>query len=343
MKVSIIMPVYNSEAFLNNAIDSILNQSYKEFELILVEDASSDNSPTICDEYSKKDARVIVHHSCKNNGICKTRNIGLSIATGDYIAFCDDDDIFCEKLLEDNMKLLMEYNADMVKYGRKLVDILSDGSVVRTKETEFEKLSVLSENDMYSDYHQIRKAKYMMNIWNGIYKKSIIDEFNLKFDETMLFGSEDAEFSYRFYINSNICIFNPLNYYVHYRRNNFSTSRKFSANKIDSLVKTAQSESLVWDKVANKHMISEFKLEYLKIIITTQLLHKKCTMSYKQKITCLEKLCENSILQLNRNISKNYYGNKLDIVMSNLILKKKYNLLLILYSIYFRFKGENWT
>ena len=90
-KVSIIVPIYRSESFIYKLVDSILAQTYKNIELILVDDESPDNCPKICDEYEKKDKRVIVIHQ-KNTGTCGARNAGLKKASGKYLTFADGDD-----------------------------------------------------------------------------------------------------------------------------------------------------------------------------------------------------------------------------------------------------------
>ena len=90
-KVSIVVPVYKSEAFLPKLIDSVLGQSYTNFELILVDDESPDNSGKICDDYAQKDKRILVIHK-KNGGCCDARNKGLEVATGEYLMLADGDD-----------------------------------------------------------------------------------------------------------------------------------------------------------------------------------------------------------------------------------------------------------
>ena len=100
-KVSIIVPIYNVEKYLSKCIESILSQTYKNIEIILVDDGSPDNSPQICDEYAKKDDRIIVIHKA-NGGVSSARNAGIDIATGKYIGFVDPDDY-----IENNMYELM--------------------------------------------------------------------------------------------------------------------------------------------------------------------------------------------------------------------------------------------
>ena len=90
-KISVIIPVYNVSQYLHRCVDSVINQTYSDLEIILVDDGSPDDCPIICDEYSKKDARVKVIHK-PNGGLSSARNAGLDIATGEYVGFVDSDD-----------------------------------------------------------------------------------------------------------------------------------------------------------------------------------------------------------------------------------------------------------
>ena len=103
--LTIIVPIYNTENYLSECIDSILNQSYKDIELILINDGSTDNSSSICDEYSSKDKRIKVIH-IENRGVSYARNIGLSIAKGEYITFVDSDDFVSNDIYLENIKIL---------------------------------------------------------------------------------------------------------------------------------------------------------------------------------------------------------------------------------------------
>ena len=111
-KISVIVPVYNVEKYLNDCIDSIINQTYKNIEIILVDDGSNDSSGSICDEYAKKDNRVRVIHKV-NGGLSSARNAGLDEVTGDYVMFCDSDDMFlptsCEVMFEEIEKRNADY------------------------------------------------------------------------------------------------------------------------------------------------------------------------------------------------------------------------------------------
>ena len=114
--VSIIVPVYNVEAYLQRCVDSILAQTFTDFELILVDDGSTDSSPAICDTYAARDARVIVIHK-KNGGVSSARNEALDIIQGEYVAFCDSDDYWEANLIECTLGAMYAAQADCVHFG----------------------------------------------------------------------------------------------------------------------------------------------------------------------------------------------------------------------------------
>ena len=117
--LSVIVPVYNTENYLNRCIDSIVEQTYNDIELILIDDGSTDKSGKICDLYLKKDKRIKVIHT-KNQGQSMARNIGLDVARGKYITFVDSDDWIEKKLYKKSIELLEKENADIVDYECKL-------------------------------------------------------------------------------------------------------------------------------------------------------------------------------------------------------------------------------
>lgn len=114
--LSVIIPIYNAKDFLKSTLDSIVNQSYKNLEIILVDDCSTDGSELICDEYAKKDPRIKVKHRTINSGECGTpRNDGVALSNGDYITFFDADDFLIQGTYELYINTFLKYNVDMVK------------------------------------------------------------------------------------------------------------------------------------------------------------------------------------------------------------------------------------
>lgn len=116
--VSIIIPVYQGKSYLKRCIDSVLAQSCQEYEIILVDDGSTDGSAEICDEYAEKQKTITVIHK-ENGGLSSARNAGLEIASGEYVMFIDADDVVHSKMLETELKVLKEENADIFICGLK--------------------------------------------------------------------------------------------------------------------------------------------------------------------------------------------------------------------------------
>lgn len=116
MMISVIVPVYKVEKYIDKCVNSILNQTYKNFELILIDDGSPDKCPLICDNYAKDDERVKVLHK-KNGGLSDARNFGLDYACGEYVTFIDSDDIVAPEYLETLIYLLEKYNSDIAVTG----------------------------------------------------------------------------------------------------------------------------------------------------------------------------------------------------------------------------------
>lgn len=124
--ISVIVPVYKAEKYLNRCVESIVNQTYRDLEIILVDDGSPDRSPELCDIWAKKDGRIIVIHK-ENGGASSARNIGLDTAKGDYISFVDSDDYISENMYEIMLDAASRYKADVVSCGRTLVN--TDGNI----------------------------------------------------------------------------------------------------------------------------------------------------------------------------------------------------------------------
>ena len=174
------MPMYNSEKYINQTIKSILNQTYDNWELIIIDDCSTDNCLKIAKEYSKKDKRIKCYKNKTNKGISGNRNRGLKLATGDYIAFCDDDDLFDKNLLLDNITLIDKYkNVDMIKFGRKLISVDSKGDIFNEITSKIEYDGLIDKKNKYNLYFLLRKSDMFFNVWNGIYSKKFLDANNI--------------------------------------------------------------------------------------------------------------------------------------------------------------------
>lgn len=194
--ISIIVPVYNVEKYLKKCVDSILNQTYRNIEIILVDDGSPDNCPTICDSYAKKDKRIRVIHK-KNGGLVNARKSGLEIAQGEYIGFVDGDDWIEPEMYELFADMIKKYSPDMV-----LSDFYYDNN------TELSNSEQLFDKEYY-DKTALEKLVYPKMLfggtyykfginpccWSKIYKKELIIK-NLPLVDGRIKMGEDAAFTY---------------------------------------------------------------------------------------------------------------------------------------------------
>lgn len=169
-KVSIIVAIYNSEKFLRKNIESIINQTYKNLEIILVDDGSPDRSPEICDEYALKDSRVVVIHK-ENGGTCEARNYGLKRVTGKYVSIIDGDDWLEPDYIEYLMNLINETNSDMAMTDN--IFTTRDRQQVQSDCTEIWSSEQAATAIIY--------PRFAIGPWNKLYKVSILKEHNLNF------------------------------------------------------------------------------------------------------------------------------------------------------------------
>ncbi len=226
IKVSVIMPVYNSGKYLKTAVDSILNQSLKEIELILVDDGSTDGSSEKCDEYAAKDNRVVVIHE-KNGGICAARNAALAIARGEYIGFSDHDDETVQGAYEKAYSFAKEHDLDMVKYGHS--EIMTRGTeVLKDRVFKFDE-TIYTGEESGLHYLQMLKDMAMDCVWDGLFRKSFLDKNMLKLDTTFKAGGEDIDFCGRIISCKPKLGLMPDIFYHHLIRVGFSTSSKFNS------------------------------------------------------------------------------------------------------------------
>lgn len=220
--ISIIVPVYNVEVYLCQCIESIIEQTYKNIEIILVDDGSKDTSGQICDDYAQKDKRIKVIHK-KNGGLSDSRNAGIAVATGKYIAFVDSDDWIEKSMYEKMLKKCKEFNADICvcgyfrEYKDKTVSELNFAeNVYKTKDA----LKELIKGTVLKDH-----------AWTKLYKKSLWDHVEYPVGKVY----EDIRTTYKIVQKSNSVCLLPENMY-HYRQRKGSIARSgFSDQKLEWL------------------------------------------------------------------------------------------------------------
>lgn len=201
-KLSVIVPVYKAENYLHKCVDSILNQTFTDLELILVDDGSPDNCGRICDEYAQKDARVRVIHK-ENGGVSEARNIAIEAAQGDIIGFVDSDDEIDLNMYEDMINYLIAHNLDVV-----CCDVYVVRNVRKTFRPRYPKNMIFSHEEAINN---ILNGTLDNAAWNKIYKRSVIG--NIRYPKGRIY--EDVATTYKYIANADkvgyLC--QPLYYY----------------------------------------------------------------------------------------------------------------------------------
>ena len=216
------MPVYNTGNILHLAVKSILAQTYTNWELLLIDDGSTDDTPKICDEYQIIDSRIRVFHK-KNGGICESRNFGLHYAEGDYIAFCDHDDEFDSRLLEIVLAEAENSKSEIVNFQTR--SIYDDKRTITNSSLKFSGVNRIS--DISSNLMHIIASDCFKCVWSCLYERNWLKKIEVTFDTRFKHGGEDIDFNLRAlcYVTKISLISNIL--YTHYIRKSLSTSARY--------------------------------------------------------------------------------------------------------------------
>lgn len=210
--ISVIVPIYNVEKYLRRCIDSVMMQTYKKIEIILVDDGSSDSCPEICDEYKKKDTRIKVIHK-KNGGLSDARNKGIEFAKGDFISFIDSDDVISKTMIEYLYKNMIEYNADISVCNFKY---FCNEEELMTLQNEYE------SNDVEKVYSNIEALEILLDgkksygdyAWNKLYKINLFNNVKYPYMKKM----EDIGTTYKLYYKSNKIVIGTSIKYFYFQR-----------------------------------------------------------------------------------------------------------------------------
>lgn len=317
-KISIIVPIYKVENYIDKCIISITEQTYKNLEIILVDDGSPDKCPEICEKYAKKDNRIKVIHK-KNGGLSDARNAGLKVATGKYIGFVDSDDYIEKDMYQILYNNLIKTNSDISIVNLKEV-----------KENEIIENNVKDEQNII-EYNKLEALKKLIEnkiksyAWNKLYKKEILNDIEFPIGRKM----EDLAVMYKIFEKVNKVVYtDKIEYYYLQRKNsilgNISESlvkdlQYFVKERYDYIEKKYPQlkETLDIDRIKNNLIYNrnaceigsrelfdkiDFKNEYI--------FYKKNFKKYKNKIfEDTKKIikCEYTLLYINRKLFKVYY------------------------------------
>lgn len=238
-RFSIIVPIYQVEAYLERCLDSLVRQTFSEYEIVLVDDGSKDRSGEICDQYAVQNANIKVYHK-ENGGLSSARNYGIDHASGKYVLFVDSDDYVEEGLCRALQKVTESCpDVDAIVYGG--IEQKDEEIIREIRRINPEKIQVWNAHEYMKNAYQQRNMD--VQAWLYAYRKDFLDENGLRFKEGIL--HEDVEFTPRALLKANQIAELPGNYY-HYmvREGSISTTKNWSKN-IRDLFQTLEEQSVL--------------------------------------------------------------------------------------------------
>ena len=260
--ISIIVPIYNVEKYLVDCIESIINQTYKDLEIILVDDGSKDNCGEIADDYAQKDSRIKVIHK-ENGGLSDARNKGMEIATGEYLMFADSDDFLMSNACEVLVKEIEDKSADYV-IGN-YINCYEDGKLWERPVFNTEKFKAfkLDIKDYFDSF-------FIMNsgIWNKIFRREFIEKLGLKFEIGL--PAEDAIFTTYCFIKAQSVYYIPNKVYV-YRQRGAGESISMSCSP-KYFFGISKAYKIIYDNFKNNEELGFYRFFYAKSM--TYMLYK---------------------------------------------------------------------
>ena len=221
IKISVIVPCYNIESYLPRCIESILVQTYKTLEIILISDGSTDGTDEVIREYAKKDSRIIPIFKA-NSGVSDTRNRGLDMATGDYIGFVDGDDYIEPEMYETLLKNAIENNADISHCGYQMVFPSRVDYYYNTGKKVIQDNKKGIRDIIVGDYVE-------PGIWNKLYRLDILKELRMPPDIKI---NEDVVFNFYAFVNSQKSVYEDLPFYHYILRKGSAATSKIDQNKL---------------------------------------------------------------------------------------------------------------
>lgn len=280
-KVSIIVPVYNVELYIEDCLNSLLNQTYSNYEIILINDGSTDNSIEICSKYNDQKIKIFNQN---NKGVSIARNVGISLATGQYIMFVDADDIVSENYIENLITSIEETNTDMVVCGYTK----EKTELVNKRNSQEIKGEIINANTMLENMMENNLQEGYL--WNKIFKKSIISDNSLEFEEGVNVW-EDLYFVIEYLSKSDkVFAINETLYYYRTREGS-AVNRKETETELIGKVKILELIMKNYNLIINNKNYYGIKRMYITVLLKYLLQIKKDNKEFiKEKLSKVKKI-----------------------------------------------------
>lgn len=332
--ISIIVPIYNVSKYLDRCMDTILNQTYKNLEIIMVDDESPDDCGKKCDEYAKKDERIVVIHK-ENAGLGMARNSGLEVAKGKYVGFIDSDDYVSIDMFQKLYKTLQKNNADTC-FGR-YYDVDSEGNAREAR--EYYK-RVLYKKDQVKELilgmigslpGEPGDVEIGMSVWKSLYSMELIKEYNLRFPSEREFISEDIVFHME-YLQKAQCVAVCDNFGYYYCDNGASLTKSYKADRFER-------EKILYQKEINElrkiFPTAEFEQRLYKSFLgrVRRCISQEVNVNSNKKIVKfnIKQICKDELIQL---VIKRFDNKKTQVTKRMVNSFIKYKIIVALYCIF---------
>jgi glycosyltransferase involved in cell wall biosynthesis len=266
-KISVIIPVYNVENYLHRCVDSILNQTFQDFEIILINDGSKDNSGQICDDYAQKDRRIKVIHK-KNARVSAARNDGIKMANGKYVSFIDSDDWIEPEMYQEMVNKAEEINLDFI-----MCDYTKKSNNYENKRTQPIREGYYSKDDIKNELFQclimFENIEYPPTISNCVClinlkflcKNNIYYEEDIYYDEDLIFGAKIMFHATNFYYLKN-------HHYYNYFYNPNSTTNTYSEKRWNSFLKINERIKIYFRNTSEYDFSRQIKINMLYLTLS---------------------------------------------------------------------------
>lgn len=282
-KISVIVPIYNVEKYLARCVGSIVNQTYKNLEIILVDDGSPDSCPQMCDDYAEKDSRIKVVHK-KNGGLSDARNAGMAVATGEYISFIDSDDYVPDDFFECLLNVMNKENSDIAEcgvvkfYEDNRFDKFNDDLSVKTYDTQDAMSALIAENP----FHQ--------HVWNKLYKTELVKDIPYAVGKL----NEDEFWTYQVFGRANkVTKLNKTMYY-YFQRSSSIMGVGYNIRRLDALEGKANRQKYIENNFPD--LSTQAKID----------LYGSCMFAYQSVLKFMSGADKKKALELIRKYRKMY-------------------------------------
>jgi len=302
-QISIIVPIYNGAKYINKCIEMIIKQTHENFELLIVDDGSTDNTCEMINEYAKNDKRIKLI-SKENGGTWAARNKGIDYSSGKYIIFFDCDDWYDNNLLEKMYACIEENKVDLVISGQTNVFVDKNGETRKRVKVVPERHLYKTKNDILDNYILLRKEEVGDILWNKIYKADIIKKYNLKFEHYK--RGEDTIFNANYYEHIDKCMVIGESFYNYRIENTNPVWLKYSENYLNVVLKE---NITIVDKLEQWGKYNKNAIEYQSTHFIYRIIEYFFWVSYSENRLDFKNRCEKVSNIINDKDVKENLGN----------------------------------